>query len=235
MSTSQDMIDLAHRSVIQPRRNSSLAPSTETEMDPERGSGHLNARKQDWRDEQRMEIQNLAEHMREATGFVEALVSMLDAVEAIRKGHKRQFEIPQDLTTLYETCLPVRETFDHLGSSVAVIADKVAEYAKGVSEASMRVLKLARDDKGGHPKKHHVRSAEMCLVSRVPALLKAAHVLHGLREIIDDCNFEGDCSVPRFGSRDDLTRLKMREKELTWLMRGQTGWLRELQSLNINV
>ena len=139
------------------------------------------------------------------------------------------------MTTLFETCLPVRETFDHLKSSVAVIADKVAEYAEGVSEASMRVHKLARDHKGGHLKKHHVRSAEVCLVSRIPALLKAAHILHGLREITDDCNFEGDCSVPRFGSRDDTTRLKMREKDLTWLMRGQTGWLREVQHLNIDV
>jgi len=58
-------------------------------VDSERDSGHLNVRKQDWRDEQRTEIQSLAEHMREATGFVEALVSMLDAVEAIRKGHKK--------------------------------------------------------------------------------------------------------------------------------------------------
>jgi len=94
---------------------------------------------------------------------------------------------------------------------------------------------VAGDVKAGHLKKHHVESAELCLVSRVPALLKAAHVLHGLREIIIDCNFEGDCSIPRFGSRDDMTRLKMREKESTWLMRGHAGWLREVQHLNIDV
>lgn len=234
-STSQDMIDFAHRPIIQPRRNSSLASSTETEVDSKRDQTDPEAKKQDWRDEQTTEIQNLAEHMREATGFVEALVRVLEAVEAIRKGHKRQFEIPQDLTTLYETCLPVRETFNHMGSSVAVIANKVSEYAEGVSEASMRVHKLARSKKAGHLERHHVRSAEVCLVTRVPALLKAAHVLHGLREIVDDCNFEGDSSVPRFGSRDDLTRLRMREKELTLLMRGQSGWLRELQHLNIDV
>lgn len=61
-STSQDMIDLTHRPVIQPRRNSSLAPSTETELDSERDLEDSIARKQDWRDEQAREIQNLAEN-----------------------------------------------------------------------------------------------------------------------------------------------------------------------------
>jgi hypothetical protein len=228
------MIDLTHRPVIQPRRNSSLALSTETELDSERNLEDSIARKQDWRDEQAREIRNLAEHMREAAGFVEALVSMLDAVEAIRKGHKKQFEVPQDLTTLYEACPPIRETFDHAGSSIAVIADKVTEYAEGVSEASMRVHKLARSGRAGHVKRHHDKSAEVCLVIQVPALLKAANVLHGLREIVDDCNFEGDSPVPRFGSRDDVARLKMREKELTWLMRSHSGWISELEHLDID-
>jgi hypothetical protein len=233
-STSQDMINLAQRPIIQPRRDSSAAPSTETEVDSQRGLKDPDPRERDWRDEQAREIQNLAEHMREATGFVEALVSMLEAVEAIRKGHKRQFEVPQDLTTLYETCPPIRETFDHVGSSVAVIADKVSEYAEGVSEASTRVHKLARNGKAGHVKRYHGKDVEACLVSRVPALLKAANVLHGLREIIDDCDFDGESSVPRFGSRDDLARLKMREKELTWLMHCHSGWVRELQHLGID-
>lgn len=48
-------------------------------------------------------------------------------------------------------------------------------------------------------------------------------VPHDLREVIDDCNFEADSSIPRFGFKDDLTRIKMREKELTWLTRGQSG------------
>jgi hypothetical protein len=233
-STSQDMINLAQRPIIQPRRDASAAPSTETEVDSQRGLKDPDSRERDWRDEQAREIQNLAGHMREATGFVEALVSMLEAVEAIRKGHKRQFEVPQDLTTLYETCPPIRETFDHVGSSVAVIADKVFEYAEGVSEASTRVQKLARSGKAGHVKRPHGKNVEACLVSRVPALLKAANVLHGLRKIVDDCDFDGESSVPRFGSRDDLARLKMREKELTWLMHCHSGWVRELQHLGID-
>ncbi|CAD0107540.1 unnamed protein product [Aureobasidium uvarum] len=233
-STSQDMIQLAHRPVIQPRRNTSLAPSTEMGIDSDIDPNKSNARGQDWRVEQAREIQNLAEHMREATRFVKALVRMLDAVEAIRKGHKKQFELPEDLATLYKTHPPIQEALDHTRLSVTVIADKVSEYADGVSEASTRVQKLARSGKTGPVKKRHGKNAEVCLVSQIPALLKAANVFYGLREVIDDCKFEGDGSSPRFGSRDDVARLRMREKELSWLMQSHSGWIRELQHLDVD-
>lgn len=78
------------------------------------------------------------------------------------------------------------------------------------------------------------RNAEECLIAQVPSLLRAAEVLHGLYKIVERCKFEEDSEVPRFGTRDNVERLKRREQELLRLKNGMTGWVRELQNLDVD-
>ncbi|THY69288.1 hypothetical protein D6C95_10401 [Aureobasidium pullulans] len=174
------------------------------------------------------------EHLKEVTRYITALVKILDAVEDIRKGHKKEFEFPDDLSTFYKTCLPVREPFDHAGALAATLADKVLEYADGVSVALSAVQKLKYNGKARESSETAGRNAEECLISQVPSLLRAAEVLHGLYKIVERCKFEEDSEIPRFGTRDNVERLKRREQELLRLKNGMTGWVRELQNLDVD-
>ncbi|TIA31793.1 hypothetical protein D6C78_08681 [Aureobasidium pullulans] len=161
----------------------SVGTDTGTDSSSQKGFNGTKTREAAWLTSQKLAIQNLGEHLKEATGYITALVKILDAVEDIRKGHKKEFEFPDDLSTFYKTCLPVREPFDHAGA---------------------------------------------------PSLLRAAEVLHGLYKIVERCKFEEDSEVPRFGTRDNVERLKRREQELLRLKNGMTGWVRELQNLDVD-
>ncbi|KEQ99701.1 hypothetical protein AUEXF2481DRAFT_191609 [Aureobasidium subglaciale EXF-2481] len=197
-----------------------LLSSQDTEADSGIDSKRSDARKQARLSQQRTEIQNLASHIREATGYIRALVRMLDAMNDIGKGYKKQFDIPEDLNTLYKTFPPVQETFDLAGTSISDLADRVSEYADGVSEALARVRNLAH-------------SGETCLVSQVPSLLAAAEILQGIYEVIEDCKFGDSSMAHRLGTREDARRIAGREQELSRLKHGPTGWARELEGLDI--
>lgn len=103
------------------------------------------------------------------------------------------------------------------------------EYADGVSVALSAVQKLKYNGKARESSETAGRNAEECLISQVPSLLRAAEVLHGLYKIVERCKFEEDSEVPRFGTRDNVERMKRREQELLRLKNGMTGWVRELQ------
>ncbi|KAI5204637.1 hypothetical protein E4T38_04636 [Aureobasidium subglaciale] len=218
--TAQDRMNMASRPILQSQSNKSHGPASDTEADSGIDSKRSDARKQARLSQQRTEIQNLASHIREATGYIRALVRMLDAMNDIGKGYKKQFDIPEDLNTLYKTFPPVQETFDLAGTSISDLADRVSEYADGVSEALARVRNLAH-------------SGETCLVSQVPSLLAAAEILQGIYEVIEDCKFGDSSMAHRLGTREDARRIAGREQELSRLKHGPTGWARELEGLDI--
>ncbi|THW65068.1 hypothetical protein D6D19_09373 [Aureobasidium pullulans] len=212
----------------------SVGTDTGTDSSSQKGFNGTKTREAAWLTSQKLAIQNLGEHLKEATGYITALVKILDAVEDIRKGHKKEFEFPDDLSTFYKTCLPIREPFDHAGALAATLADKVLEYADGVSVALGAVQKLKYNGKARESSETIGRNAEECLISHLPSLLRAAEVLHGLYKIVERCKFEEDSEVPRFGTRDNVERLKRREQELLRLKNGMTGWVRELQNLDVD-
>ncbi|THX68607.1 hypothetical protein D6D05_09356 [Aureobasidium pullulans] len=113
-----------------------------TDSSSQRGFNATKTREAAWLTSQKLAIQNLGEHIKEATGYITALVKILDAVEDIRRGHKKEFGFPDDLSTFYKTCLPIREPFNHAGALAVTLADKVLEYADGVSVALSAVQKL---------------------------------------------------------------------------------------------
>ncbi|KAI5257482.1 hypothetical protein E4T42_01059 [Aureobasidium subglaciale] len=207
--TAQDRMNMASRPILQSQSNKSHGPASDTEADSDIDSKRSDARKQARLSQQRTEIQNLASHIREATGYIRAL-----------KRFQKQFDIPEDLNTLYKTFPPVQETFDLAGTSISDLADRVSEYADGVSEALARVRNLAH-------------SGETCLVSQVPSLLAAAEILQGIYEVIEVCKFGDSSMAHRLGTREDARRIAGREQELSRLKHGPTGWARELEGLDI--
>ncbi|TIA20034.1 hypothetical protein D6C80_02513 [Aureobasidium pullulans] len=212
----------------------SVGSDTGTDSSSQRGFNGTKTREAAWLTSQKLAIQNLGEHLKEATGYITALVKILDAVEDIRRGHKKEFEFPDDLLTFYKTFLPVREPFDHARALAATLADKVLEHADGVSVALSAVQKLKYNGKARESSETAGRNAEECLISQVPSLLRAAEVLHGLYKVVGRCKFEGDSEVPRFGTQDNVERLKRREQELLRLKNGMTDWVRELQNLDVD-
>ncbi|THY24040.1 hypothetical protein D6D01_05743 [Aureobasidium pullulans] len=213
----------------------SVGSDTGTDSSSQKGFNGKKTGEAAWLTSQRLAIQNLGEHLKEATGYITALVKILDAVEDLRKGHKKEFEFPDDLSTSYNTCLPIQEPFDHAGALAATLADKVLEYADGVSVALSAVQKLKYNGKARESSETAGRNAEECLISQVPSLFKAAEVLHGLYKIVERCKFEEDSEVPRFSTRDNVEGLKRREQELWRLKNGVTGWVRELQNLGVDL
>ncbi|THV63945.1 hypothetical protein D6D27_10555, partial [Aureobasidium pullulans] len=138
----------------------SVGSDTGTDSSSQRVFNCTKTREVAWLTSQKLAIQNLDEHLKEATGYITALVKILDAVEDIRKGHKKEFEFPDDLSTFYKTCLPFREPFDHTGALAATLADKVLEYADGVSVALGAVQKLKYNGKARESSETIGRNAE---------------------------------------------------------------------------